>query len=335
MKISSIVQGILTGLWITMLAVGNVAGADRNPNNDAFMASRYGAFMHLLPGNPGQLEQVKAFDVPAVAAQLQEMGVGYFVITLGQNSGYFNSPNATYDRISGFKPGEKCSTRDLPLDLYRALQPKGIRLMLYLPCQVPNQDVVAQKAFGLAQGPQDQPLNVDFAGKWAEVIREWSDRYGDKVVGWWFDGGYSHIHFNEAIATIYAAAVKHGNPKAIVTFNPGVKVVRHTLAEDYTAGELNEPLGVIPASRWLDGSQWHALTFVGSEWGRRNTRYTSVQWAGWVRSVTARGGVVTLDMGPNWDPKEGPIGSFARPQVEQVRAIKAALAEKSSKPAPK
>jgi 3-methyl-2-oxobutanoate hydroxymethyltransferase len=62
------------------------------------------------------------------------------------------------------------------------------------------------------------------------VIQEWSDRYGDKVAGWWFDGGYDHIKFNEAIAQTYAKAVKHGNPNAIVTFNPGVRLIRHTQA---------------------------------------------------------------------------------------------------------
>jgi hypothetical protein len=253
------------------------------------------------------------------------MGAKYFVITLGQNSGYFISPNATYDRSTGYAPGEKCSSRDLPLDLHRVLQPKGIRLMLYLPCQVPNGDARAQKAFGLPQGQKDQPIDLEFARKWALVIQEWADRYGEKIAGWWFDGGYAHVRFNEAIAGTYAVAVKHGNPRAIVTFNPGVRVVHYTEAEDYTAGELNNPLEVVPASRWMNGSQWHALTFLGANWGRHDTRYSNEQWANWVRAVTAGEGVVTLDMGPNWNPQAGPIGSFAEAQVNQVKAIKAAL----------
>ncbi|NLH17556.1 MAG: hypothetical protein GX455_13355 [Phycisphaerae bacterium] len=47
-----------------------------------------------------------------------------------------------------------------------------------------------------------------------------------------------------------------------------------------------------------------------------------------------QGGVVTLDMGPNWDPKAGPIGSLAEAQVAQVKAIRAALSP-AEKPAPK
>ena len=213
---------ITCGLSAFILLFACYCQADpNNPNTDWFKDARYGAFMHFLPGDDRQLSQVKDFDVAFLAKQLEEAGARYFVITLGQNSGYFISPNATYDRFTGYAAGERYSTRDLPLDLFNALQPRGIKLMLYLPCQVPNQDARAQRAFGLREGPADQPLSIEFARKWAEVIQEWADRYGDKVAGWWFDGGYQHIHFNEAIAQVYEKAVKHGNPKAIATYNPG------------------------------------------------------------------------------------------------------------------
>lgn len=305
---------------------------NKNPNTNWLMEAKYGVFMHFLPSSDNDLKQVDQFDVDALAEQLEDMGARYLVLTLGQNSGYFNSPNAAYEKKTGYAPGERCSLRDLPMDLYEALQPKGIRLMLYLPCQTPNQDRQAQKAFGLPEGAKDQPVNTAFAHQWAKVIQEWSDRYGDKVAGWWFDGGYDHIQFNNEIAEIYADAVKHGNSNAIVTFNPGVKIVRHTKAEDYTAGELNDPLAVVPASRWLDGSQWHALTYLGSAWGKDDTRYTNEQWAKWAQAVVANQGAFTLDMGPNYDPQAGPIGAFNDAQVNQVKAIKAALAQTSSYP---
>jgi len=199
-----------------------------NSDTDWFKGAKYGVFIHFLPGDAAGLARVQEFDVEVLPRQLETLGAKYLVITLGQNSGFFNSPNATYDRYTGYAPGERCSTRDLPLDLYLALKPKGIRLMLYLPCQAPNGDGRAQKAFGLPEGKRDQPIDLEFAQKWAHVIQEWSDRYGDKVAGWWFDGGYEHIRFNEQIAQVYAAAAKHGNPKAIVTFNPGVRLIRHT-----------------------------------------------------------------------------------------------------------
>jgi hypothetical protein len=301
--------------------------AERSParNTDWFRDAKYGVFMHFLPGDAKSLALVDEFDAESLAQQVQSLGAKYFVITLGQNSGYFNSPNGAYDKITGYAPGERCSVRDLPLALHKALAPKGIRLMLYLPCQTPNEDARAQKAFGLPEGAKDQPLDIPFAKRWAEVIREWSDRYGDKVAGWWFDGGYEHVRFNETIARTYADAAKHGHPHAIVTFNPGVKLIHYTAAEDYTAGELNEAFGVVPKSRRLNGSQWHALTYLGHSWAERDTRYPAASWAAWVKSVIAREGVVTLGMGPNYDAKFGPIGALSEPQVKQVMAIKAAL----------
>ncbi len=297
----------------------------RNPNTEWFTNAGYGAFMHFLPADAKGLARVEDFDVDALARQLEAMRAKYFVLTLGQNSGFMNSPNAEYERVTGYAPGQRCSMRDLPLAIHRVLEPKGIRLMLYLPCQAPNRDERAQEAFGLPQGPKDQPITVEFAKRWARVIQEWSDRYGEKVAGWWFDGGYEHIGFNEDVAQVYAAAVKHGNPNAIVTFNPGVRLIRWTQAEDYTAGELNEPFEFVPSGRWVEGSQWHALTYLGSRWGARDTRYSAEQWATWMNSVLAKGGVVTLDMGPNYDPQAGPVGSFAQEQVEQVQAIRAKL----------
>ena len=277
--------------------------------------------MHFLPGDAVSFAKVNDFDVEALAKQLEGMGAKYFVFTLGQNSGWFNAPNAVYDRITGYQTGERCSRRDLPLDLHRALSAKGIRLMLYLPCQTPNRDTRAQKAFGLQQGSKDQPIDIAFAKQWAEVIQEWAARYGDKVSGWWFDGGYARIGFNEDIARLYADAVKRGNPKAIVTFNPGVRLIRYTQAEDYTAGEVNDPFNVLPASRWVNASQWHALTFLGATWGRRDVRQPTERWRAWFQQVAARGGAVTLDMGPNWQSEAGPIGAIAEAQAQQFKEI--------------
>jgi hypothetical protein len=312
---------IVSVLMMACLLAASSFAADGPSSTDWMMKARIGAFMHFLPADANDFALVNSFDVEALAQQLQGMGANYFVITLGQNSGWFNAPNAVYDRITGYKKGERCAERDLPLALYGALKKRGIRLMLYLPCQTPNCDVQAQKAFGLPQGPKDQPIDIEFAKLWAEVISEWSVRYGDKVSGWWFDGGYDNVHFNEQIAQLYAAAAKRGNKHSIVTFNPGVSLKRHTPSEDYTAGELNEPFEFHAASRWVDGSQWHALTFIGSNWAKRNVRYPTIKWRAWFKEVTTHGGAVTLDMGPNMDPHAGPIGAIAKLQAEQFRMI--------------
>lgn len=312
--------------FLLVIMTAAVAGAgENNPATDWMAEAKVGAFMHFLPGK-SNFSLVEKFDVPVVTKQLVDSGVRYFVFTLGQNSGYMNSPNSTYDTIAGYVAGERCARRDLPKELAAALKPHGIRFMLYLPCQTPNGDLQAIRSFELPEKQLNHDRKIDpaFARKWAGVIREWSDRYGDAVSGWWFDGGYEWIGFNNEIAGIYAEAAKHGNSKAVVTFNPGVSLKRWTDSEDYTAGELNKPFTYICSGRWINGSQWHVLTFLGNSWGKRETRYLDEEWTKWVSDVTAKGGVVTLDMGPNYDVSTAPIGTFSDAQIKQLRIIVAA-----------
>lgn len=311
-------------LCVTAIAAAALACAagDKNPATDWMPQAKVGAFMHFLPG-ADTYPLVDKFDVAAVTQQLVDSGARYFIFTLGQNSGYMNAPNATYERTAGFEPHARCARRDLPKELAAALKPHGIRLMLYLPCQTPNRDLPAIKAFGVPEEPlnRDRKIDLTFARKWAEVIREWSQRYGDAVSGWWFDGGYQWVGFNNEMAQLYAAAAKSGNPDAVVTFNPGVSLKRATASEDYTAGELTEPFSHTCGGRWLDGSQWHVLTYLGKTWGARDVRIEDAKWTAWTRDVTAKGGCVTFDLGPNLDPARAPIGTFDAAQLKQLRAI--------------
>ena len=136
--------------------------------------------------------------------------------------------------------------------------------MLYLPCQTPNQDLQAVKNIGFPTetAKTDRKMTKKGTENWAKVIAWWSKHYGTLVSGWWFDGGYQHCQFDSKIAKIYAEAAKSGNKNAIVTFNPGVKLERATTAEDYTAGEINEPLKEIISDRWIDGSQAHGSRYM-------------------------------------------------------------------------
>ncbi|MDX9867436.1 MAG: alpha-L-fucosidase [Kiritimatiellia bacterium] len=317
-----------------MLIAGAVYAAEKNPATD-WMAGKIGAFMHFLP-NEKNFDAVDAFHVRSLTRQLVAAKVDYFVFTLGQNSGYMNTPNDVYDAIAGYAPGERCAKRDLPKELAAALKPHGIRLMLYLPCQTPNRDLQAIRAFGLPEAPVngDRKINEAFARQWARVIETWSMRYGRDVAGWWFDGGYQRIGFNDAIARHYAAAVKRGNPDAVVTFNPGVSLKRWTAAEDYTAGELTNPFSYTCKDRWLDGSQWHVLTYLGKTWGSRDCRAPDEKWIEWIRGVIANGGAVTLDVGPFYGTGHE-VGSIPLEQTRQLWAIANGCRNPAGKPVPK
>ena len=294
-----------------------------NPETDWMSEGRIGAFMHFLPDkdNFGKVE--KQFDVEGLAEQLRQAGVSWFIFTLGQNSGYYNAPNPVYSRIAGTREGEKCSQRDLPMEIAEALEKRGIRLMLYLPCQTPDRDLEAVKTFGFPEAPADNNRHFTKKGakNWAKVIRYWSKHYGTHVSGWWFDGGYSSCGFNPKIAELYSRAAKSGNSRSIVTFNPGISLKRASSAEDYTAGEIREPLKVSVTGRWIDGSQAHILTFLGGDWGKRDLRYSDKAWTDWLKSVTSRGGAVTFDVGPDYGTENGHAGLLDEEQVSQLRRI--------------
>lgn len=264
------------------------------------------------------------FDVEGLAEQIKSVGAGYYLITIGQNSGYYLAPNATYDKFVGIQPS-KCSRRDLVSDLYEPLHKRGIKLMVYLPSGAPDGDTVAVRALEWQGGAH---RNRDFQLKWEQVIREWSTRWGKKVVGWWFDGCYwPNAMYRSAEApnfASFAAAARAGNPDSVVAFNPGVvpRILSLTPYEDYTAGEINDPNRVEirrAVAGKVDGDQVHILSFLGQRWGMGSPRFTTEQVVEWSRGITKKGGVIT------WDVPIQKNGLISQPFIDQLTAVGKAL----------
>jgi hypothetical protein len=297
--------------------------------NSAFtswMKGKTGAFMHYLYSEKGAAE-IDKFDVPGVVRQLVEMKADYFCLTLGQNSGWYLAPNDLYEDIAGYPRSTRCSARDVPAEFIKALKPHGIKFMLYLPCQTPNRDTAAIERFGFGSSVRygDCRLTPEGVRKWASVIEWWSRRYGEGVAGWWFDGAYEWLGFDEGVARIYAAAAKAGNTKAIVAFNGGVRRRTLPLGSDYMAGEENDPLDfVCSSSRNEDMLQWQVLTFLGDRWGRANCRHPDEKWLPWLSAAYANGGAVTFDMGHDM-----PSGLFSSEQVAQFKRLKEQIQQAS------
>jgi hypothetical protein len=260
---------------------------------------------------------IDGFEVESLAGQLESVGAGYLVITLGQNSGHYLSPNRTYDALVGIQPS-KCSRRDLVEDLYVALARRHISLMVYLPAGAPDQDSVAMKALEWTNGPD---RNANFQRKWEQVIAEWSTRWGDKVRGWWFDGCYwpnaMYRSCEPPNFASFAAAARKGNPASALAFNPGVfyPIFAETEQEDYTAGEINDITRVQCRSRWVDGTQFQMLSFLGSRWSGGGPRYPGAQVADISAAIVKQGGVVT------WDVPHGPTGQISDVFMRQLKVI--------------
>ncbi len=276
---------------------------------------------------------VDGFDAEGIARELQTAGAHYYQISIGQNSGYYLSPNQTYDRLTDIRPG-KCSRRDLVADLAAALQKRGIRLMVYLPSGAPAGDHAADAALEWRNGPY---RNLEFQRKWEQVIREWSLRWGKKVSGWWFDGCY----FPNAMYrspdppnfASFAAAARAGNPDAIVAFNPGVvyRILSMTPYEDFTAGEIDKPDLVTirrSADGKMDGTRIHMLSYLGTTWGMGTPRFAIEDIIKYTRQITAQQGAVT------WDVPVQLNGTIAQPFLDQLIALGKAAALLGAAPDP-
>lgn len=271
-------------------------------------------------------ELVDNFDVEGLAKQIESVGAGYYLITIGQNSGYYLSPNATYDKYVGITPS-KCSRRDLIAELYEPLYKRGIRLMVYLPSGAPNGDRIAKESLQWQNGLH---RNREFQIKWEQIIREWSLRWGDKVSGWWFDGCYwpnsMYRHPEPPNFESFAAAARAGNPDSVVAFNPGVynRLSSLTPYEDYLAGEINDP-NAVDLRRAVDGRhdgvQVHVLSYLGRRWGIGEPRFSTEQVVRYSRQRTSKGCVLT------WDVPIQSNGLISQPFMDQLAAVGKALSE--------
>ncbi len=315
------------------------AGACLAQQRAAWMQeARWGVMTHYLAdwiarshGLDMNIEQwnklIDNFDTEAIAKQLESVRAGYYLISIGQNSGYYLSANATYDRLVGIKPG-KCSRRDLVADLYDALHKRGIKLMVYLPSGAPAGDAAADAALEWSDGPHP---NHEFQRKWEQVIREWSQRWGNRVAGWWFDGCY----FPNAMYrspqppnfASFAAAARAGNPNSALAFNPGVmyRFLSMTPDEDYTAGEIDHPdrVSIRRASNGMvDGAQLHMLSYLGETWGSGSPRFSADQVVDWSRQLREAGGAIT------WDVPVQLNGTISSPFLDQLTAVGKAIGSK-------
>ena len=329
-------RNVLT--FAALLLCGGASASTNNPATDWFSQAGYGVFVHYLnelqnSANTIQSlgrstswdECVKEFDTERFASAVAEAGAGYVIFTTHQRTRFLIAPNAAFDRITGYKPGEACATRDLIEDLYQSLSKRKIPLMLYWTGTGPSSDAKANTAMGW-----QTPIPDAWTEKWAAVTEEYGVRYGEKVAGWWVDGCYAkhgNLGYNDAKLAPLARALKAGNPKRIIALNPGVELSAYSIHDDYTAGEQNAFLE-LPASRWLGGRQWHVLSYLGPErsdnylsagWCEPGVKYSKQELADYVRAVNRKGGVVSIDVLLYRD------GGLDRSQLEVLKALRPAL----------
>lgn len=312
---------------------------------DRMRARKWGVFNHYLPW-PGQEvprtqaaeawnRAVDSFDTDRLAKTLHELGAGYYFLTVMHGAEYMPVPCRSYEQLVKQPEGTVCARRDLVLDLYESLRRYDIDLCLYYNGLSPfNFSYRADCREAIFGGPvevtqENTFRKVDpmtFVPRWAEPMRELSERYGDKIKMWWLDSCYSRSGYTEALLKYYHDALKAGNPNVLIAYNDGELydnraggLVKHCSFEDYTCGECPDFL-YTPDRADYDGAMTHMLIPVGKEqngnrWGMPGTDYTPDFVQSYVRRVNAVGGIVTLDLAVK------PDGGLYDEQVNLLRGM--------------
>lgn len=309
---------------------------DMKPHKAQWMADgSYGMMVHYIVGpNGNTLEEktaslnqiIEGFDLDFFMKQFEESGADWLIFTIGQNTGYYNSPNRVIDTIF---PG-RTPKRDLVLEIAQRVKGMGKRFIAYLPVEMWMQKPDIQGAFHWNEADQSEFLKT-----YLLFLKSYSIKLGRNCDAWWFDGCYPEIHEGKWGWENWISNARTGNPDAAIAFNDGAfcvgRIAPVTPLQDYHAGEVHlledgkiridplnqgdvyvngdgkvrrlnqEPEFHMPKSQYIDGVQWHALvpvnsSFVGEIIPMDKLDYTSKQLLEFVRKCKSVKGAVTFNV---------------------------------------
>jgi hypothetical protein len=301
-------------------------------NVDDFTKSKYGlsvsylpsATLHAAPDGTWN-RTIANFDVATFVEDVVKTGAGYVIFGLGQTSGYYSSPNAAYLSITNTQPGQYVPTRDLMLEVAQGLKKKGIATLAYVAADGPT----AAPAEIINNFPvrSDTASDPDFRKRFNQMIREWAERWGTDVAGWWIDGawvdGYSNPIDGQTNLNELISAARAGNPTALIAANPSSgKFTTLTDRQNFLAGEDTYFSRLPSPTTTNSGNQqaWHTISFLGTNWGEPSaTRYSDRQLINYIQAVNQGGGIVTMDVAVD---NNGHLSSM---QVAQVASVKTAV----------
>lgn len=312
---------------------------------DWMSEGKFGVMVHWIAPGPAPERgeritdmdhAVDRFDLDRFLTQFQKTGADWLIFTIGQNTGCYAGRNAVLDRLAG--PGH-CSRRDLVGEIARGVKAQSKRFITYLPAEVKAQSEAIHAAFAWRSADQSE-----FQRRYCAFIRDYAERLGADLDGWWFDGCYTWDDFHNSLYDwpAWCAAARAGNPQAALAFNDGSFCVGIeqplTPLQDYLSGEIdalqegkivlgrteNAPL-MLPTSRFAPGTecQWHALLPIDCLWGYEGPapmpppRYSDAELFSFVRNCRAVGGAVTLNVGIY---QEGHMAALSVDQLSRLSA---------------
>ena len=303
----------------------------------------------LLPTSYDQ-DALDSFDVPAFIEQVTQLeSISYVMINIhnGHYGSYHNSPHPELQAVFGKK---HFPDRDLFGEVVDALIEHDLKVLVYFSSPgwdwaeryVPNRDIKPlweNHIRSKSMSHWDAVANL--------IVKHYSDKYGEKISGWWFD----RVGRNRPDAELrtMARAARSGNPNSILTFHCGVgPIIRGTPYCDYTAGHphpmaysegpwddvnvrmvtaieagpyiqgpyTNNPNMEVPASD--KGTLGHIFMPIQRNWKNGDADFPTEQAIDWMTRVVNAGGFYTWAVA-----RDG--GLLAAPQFNQLLEMDAAM----------
>ncbi|MGO8676573.1 MAG: hypothetical protein ACLQVX_11965 [Limisphaerales bacterium] len=316
--------------------------------------AKYGLFMHyqyrILLGysvrtkpqfpNPSEMTAegwnrfVDGFDANGFAEQMARGKVGWVLFCIDDHFFAWQcAPNKTFSAFTGYPPGQKCSRRDLIMDVADALNAKPVKLICYfagLNGYMKEPQVLAglmDNASGRGDFNAKTPPSAECRKRRLAVLDEYAARYKDKIAGWWFDG-IELNSYNEKPGDWAAidSIVHRANPKAVIAFSYGGNeqaCVREGI-DDYSGGDTWSrqdlprltPKTLPPQA----GILWHGKVYCGSVYHGQGdaNQFADQELIDWINTCNSQGGVCTLDW--PFDPSTGLVKDFGITQLKRVVA---------------
>lgn len=290
---------------------------------------------------------VEGFDVKAFARQVAAARAGWVIFCMDDH--YFAwqcAPNQAFSKFTGYAPGDKCSRRDLILELAEALHACGIRLIVYfagLNGYMKEPKVCAglmESSAGRGDLNEKTPPPVASRRRRLAILNEYAERYQDRIAGWWFDCIYPDTYEAESANwKSIGSIVRAANPKAVVAFSYGANEQACIAKgiDDYTAGDTWSKQDLkrltprlLPAQ---DGILWHGKIYCGNIYhgmGDAN-QFADRELIDWISTCNRQLGVCTLDW--PFEPTTGLFKDFGFEQLQRLaRVLKRAGRQTTSQP---
>ncbi|MDF7798638.1 alpha-L-fucosidase [Pontiellaceae bacterium B1224] len=281
-------------------------------------------------------QKVNDFDLDQLMDLVNASGASYVVWSITWGNQYISAPVESLDAILA----GRTTRRDLLGEMAERLHEKGVRLIFYYhygyECYHSQDKEWLEAAGGYKADKTELYVN------WKSIISEVGARYGDKLDGWWFDGGarYLNCHFDgssgaEGIMTApfkeLTAVAKTGNPERLVAYNSWIKP-RVTEYQDYYGGEGKKSFkpveledGVFTSGR-QQGLQAHGCFILERRWGHieENTpipkpKYSVEKLAGFVKQARENRYPISINLEMYED------GSVSPASFELLKELKATL----------